>query len=182
MIVYQVALHYASSSAHCCSKRRQIRLWDNTNQLLTVFQTLQSIEVLHATLKLVPSSPFITLLQTGARSFVVWAILLPYQDTRLTVGLPFILFAWPIGDVIRYSYYILNTFNAVPYLLTWCRYSAFIILYWFGVFGELILMYNALPYIRKRQTLYYKLPNPYNISFYLDYFLIMVMTLYTPCK
>lgn len=179
-ILYQVGIYFASPSS--CRKLNYQKLWDKTSVYVTFFQTLQLIEVIHAALRLIPSSPFIALLQTGARTFVVWAIVIPYKEPKISIGLPFILSSWSIAEVLRYSYYALSTINKVPYFLTWCRYSLFLVLYWFGFSGEMILMYKALPMIKRKHPFSLKLPNPYNVSFYPDYFLSLVMLLYTPCK
>lgn len=174
--MYEVVLHFKSG------KLNYPRLWENARLPITIFQTLQLIEVVHAAIKFVPSNPFTTFMQIISRIIVVWAIVVPIKETRVSVGIPLILTAWSIAEITRYLYYALNLINLVPYFLTWCRYSFFLILYPVGVSGELILMYAALPYIQKRQLLYFKLPNPYNISFYSDWVLIAIMLSYIPCK
>ncbi len=49
------------------------------------------------------------------------------------MGVLLVCFAWSVTEVVRYSYYAFNILGFVPYLLTWCRYSLFIILYPLGV-------------------------------------------------
>lgn len=163
------------------------RLWEKASLPITIFQTLQLIEVVHAAIKFVPSNPVTTFIQIISRIIVVWAIVVPIKETRSSIGIPLILTAWSIAEMTRYLYYALNLISSrapylMPYLLTWCRYSFFMILYPIGVSGELILMYTALPYIRRRQLLYFKMPNPYNVSFYSDWLLIAIMLSYIPCK
>ena len=60
---------------------------------------------------------------------------------------------WSIAEVIRYSFYLLKEFGIEIRLLTWLRYSAFIVLYPFGVAGELLTIWSALPVIKKRKLL-----------------------------
>ena len=50
-----------------------------------------------------------------------------------------VLVAWTLSETIRYPYYLTNLLNAKVPLLTWLRYSAFIILYPVGGLGEALL-------------------------------------------
>ncbi|KAK1385928.1 hypothetical protein POM88_023663 [Heracleum sosnowskyi] len=63
----------------------------------------------------------------------------------------FIIFvAWCTTEVVRYPNYALNCFGTSPYVLTYLRYTLFIVLYPTGFVGELWLMYKALPFIKKK--------------------------------
>ena len=55
------------------------------------------------------------------------------------------LFAWTLTEIIRYSYYTLNLMNTNVGIITWLRYTLFIVLYPIGVTGELLCYYFALP-------------------------------------
>ncbi|XP_053205609.1 very-long-chain (3R)-3-hydroxyacyl-CoA dehydratase hpo-8-like [Panonychus citri] len=156
------------------------KLYQEVRLPLLFFQTLQLIEVIHAAIKLVPSSPVTTFLQIISRIVVCWCIVEPIPQTRSSIGLKLILGAWGLAETTRYLYYALNIISLVPGILTWCRYSFFLVLYPTGVSGELLLMYAALPYIKKQELLFYKLPNPLNISFYSDYAVMAFMASYIP--
>ena len=140
------------------------------------------IEVLHCLVGLVPSSAFQTFIQIISRLIVVWGILHPVPETRISYGVPLILLAWPLAETTRYLYYALNIYNVVPYLLTWARYSLFIILYPTGVLGELLIMGKSFNYIKERLLWSITLPNFANVSFYYHIALILVMLSYIPCK
>ncbi|RWS17267.1 ptpla domain protein-like protein [Dinothrombium tinctorium] len=156
------------------------QLWKQVELPLTIFQTLQLIEVLHCIIRLVPSSPFTTFIQIASRLIVVWGILKPVAETQTSIGVPLIVGSWSVAEITRYLYYALNLINCIPYFLTWCRYTFFTFLYPSGVSGELILMYTALPYIARRQIYSYQLPNPFNISFQYNLALILLMLSYIP--
>ena len=87
---------------------------------------------------------------------------------------------WSIAEIIRYSYYIAKESDHEIRILTWLRYSAFIILYPFGVTGELLTIWQALPLIRKQKILRYPMPNTYNFSFDLPSTLYIYLLLYFP--
>jgi len=42
-------------------------------------------------------------------------------QSRVSIGVPMLLIAWSITEVIRYSFYALNLINAVPSVLIWMR-------------------------------------------------------------
>ncbi|KAG5578637.1 hypothetical protein H5410_058771 [Solanum commersonii] len=72
-----------------------------------------------------------------------------------------ILFCYSM-QVIRYSHYALSCIGSPPYLITYLRYTAFILLYPVGVGpGEIWLMYQALPFIKTRNLYADTLPFSY---------------------
>ncbi|XP_075490852.1 uncharacterized protein LOC142529260 [Primulina tabacum] len=71
-------------------------------------------------------------------------------------------FAWSLSEVIRYSHYALNLTGSTSKWITLMRYNAFIFLYPIGVFpGEMWLMYEALPFIKKKKLYADHLPFSY---------------------
>lgn len=150
--------------------------------LLMWFQTIQMLEVLHCMVGFVKSSWFQTLMQILSRIIIVWAALVPFPETRQTIGLDMILWAWPLAETTRYIYYALNLMKLNLYVVTWARYTFFIVLYPLGVSGELLILYKLMQ-LSKRTGIYdYKLPNSFNISFYGDVAIILLILTYVPCK
>lgn len=150
--------------------------------LLMWFQTIQMLEVLHCILGLVKSSAFQTFMQIISRIIIVWVALVPNPETRQTIGLDMIFWAWPLAETTRYIYYALNLMKLNLYIVTWARYTFFIVLYPLGVSGELLILYKLMQ-LSKRTGIYdYKLPNPLNISFYGDIAIILLILTYVPCK
>jgi len=156
------------------------RLWNNVQVPLAIFQTLQLIEVVHCIVGLVPSNPIITFEQIISRILVVWGVALPFASSRDSFGIFLITGSWSLAEITRYLYYALNIINVVPYLLTWCRYSFFLVLYPSGVTGELLTIYASLNEIAKNPNLSLALPNVLNISVHYDIILMGIMLLYIP--
>ncbi|XP_054161032.1 very-long-chain (3R)-3-hydroxyacyl-CoA dehydratase hpo-8-like [Oppia nitens] len=154
--------------------------YDRVQLSLTIFQSLQLIEVGHCLVRLVPSNAFQTFVQIFSRLVVVWGILLPVADSRTSIGVPMLLIAWSLAEMTRYMYYALNIYDQVPYVLTWLRYTLFIVLYPLGVSGELLTMVAAIPYIRDSGLYSLSLPNFANFSFYYHYGLVAIMLGYIP--
>lgn len=82
-------------------------------------------QVLNVALGYVRSNLMVTFLQVMSRVIVVCGVLWATPTAPLSYGLPMLLIAWSVTEVIRYSFYALNIIGAVPYLLIWCRYELF---------------------------------------------------------
>lgn len=111
---------------------------------------------------------------------IVCGVLLPTPTGPASPGLPLALIAWSITEVIRYLYYALNLLGAVPYLLVWCRYTFFTVLYPVGVTGELLCLYAAQSYVAKSKLWSLEMPNNLNVTFSYHYVLLFTMLLYIP--
>ena len=70
--------------------------------------------------------------------------------------------------------------SAVPYWLTWLRYSMFIVLYPLGFGGELGQIIAALPFIAAHRPFSIEMPNAANFSFELHSYLLVCIALYAP--
>lgn len=154
--------------------------WRVVETVLTLFQTLQFIEVAHCVVGLVPSSAAQTAMQIFSRLLVVWGVLRPVADARQSIGFPLLMTAWSIAETSRYIYYALNLYDAVPYILTWIRYTFFIALYPMGVTGELLCILATLGHYARTEQYSLLMPNPLNISFHFNWFLIGIMFSYIP--
>ena len=68
----------------------------------------------------------------------------------------------------------------VPYPLLWLRYSAFLVLYPFGVGSEMTMARLAMPVIRDRGLLTLRMPNALNYSFDYYWFCWLAVACYLP--
>lgn len=172
-------MHFLATSGKGSNFRA---LWEHCSTVIATFQTIQLIEVLHAAIRFVPSSPVTTFIQILSRLVLVWGVLVPIPAARSSLGVPLLLVAWSIAECTRYFYYGFHLYDSAPHLATWLRYTLFIVLYPMGVSGELLTTYAALPTISAAKMWSIELPNPYNISFYYDYVLVLFMLSYLHCK
>jgi very-long-chain (3R)-3-hydroxyacyl-CoA dehydratase len=154
-------------------------LWGAVEIPLKIFQTAAVMEVVHAAVRIVPSNVFLTLFQVLSRIFALWGVLNISSPSQTCLGVPLLLFAWTITEIIRYSYYVLHLVGFSK-LIEWFRYTLFIVLYPIGVTGELICIYYALSFVRERSMWSIKMPNAFNLTFDYQYFLIGVMLMYIP--
>lgn len=123
-------------------------VFDKTQLLLTCVQCGAVVEVVNAILGVVKSPVITTTAQVFLRLLIVLGILQVLPDSPANTHWAYIslLLAWSITEVIRYSYYASHLIDskAVPYWLTWLRYSAFYILYPVGVASEMTMIYLSL--------------------------------------
>ncbi|KAF6776479.1 hypothetical protein AHF37_04273 [Paragonimus kellicotti] len=149
--------------------------------LLRIFQTLGLLEILHASVRLVKSSPVTTALQLFSRVFVVWGILFLIPTVKYsTIAVPLILVSWCCAEILRYVFYALHICNSLPQAIIWLRYSAFMLLYPTGITGELIFMYRAVQHLHQRSLYKLAMPNVWNISLDYKWFVIAVLLSYIP--
>ena len=151
-------------------------IYEETLLILEYCQYGASLEILHSLLRLVKSSFFATAIQILGRIAIV--AILQYYKSSVSIGYLLLSFAWSLIEIIRYPYYILSLVKGenksfdIPYILIWCRYSFFIVLYPIGVSGEMITIWNSRKDFEK-----YKLGSKYSVS---D-LVYPVYILYVPC-
>ncbi|XP_071452115.1 very-long-chain (3R)-3-hydroxyacyl-CoA dehydratase hpo-8 [Hetaerina americana] len=155
-------------------------LWESVRLPLIIFQNAAVLEILHAALGFVHSNVLITTLQVFSRVMAVCGVLIPFEESQQSFGFVFLIFAWTITEIIRYSYYAINIVGNVPYFIIWCRYTFFIILYPIGASGEVISMYYAQDSVAHSKMFTVEMPNILNVTFSYRYFLLINMFLYLP--
>lgn len=154
--------------------------YEETEVWLDVFQTAAVLEIVHAAIGLVRSPIATTIIQVFSRVAVLWLVLHPVAEARASIGVPMLLVAWSITEVIRYAFYALNIFKAVPQFLVFLRYTLFIVLYPLGASGELFVVFASLPYVYQRSLYSLAMPNVFNMSFSFYWFLVAMMLTYIP--
>ncbi|KAI1696667.1 protein tyrosine phosphatase-like protein, PTPLA domain-containing protein [Ditylenchus destructor] len=157
------------------------QLYKNVEFELQIFQTAAILEIFHSMIGLVRSPLGITLAQVFSRIIVVWLILFKVESSRSSIGVPMLLVAWSVTEVIRYSFYALTLLKNVPFLLTWMRYTLFIVLYPLGASGEVITMISALPEIAEMKHFTFSgMPSGLNLGLVFYCFVIILCLAYIP--
>ena len=138
---------------------------DDVDKALKVFQTLAFLEVFHAAIGIVKSNVVQTLVQVCSRVYIVWLIVDKVPASKSSPGIPLLLVAWTVTEIVRYSFYALQLVSCPVYVITWLRYTLFIILYPMGVLGEMWTVYSAQPVILEKAVFSAAMPNIANMSF-----------------
>jgi len=116
--------------------------------IILIFQIISLIEVYHAHKKWTSSSPFLTFVQIGARLFILSLVyVIIYQFLFRDLGyfdeIIIVMFhVWCIAEIIRYAYYVTQLFRKENKIITWLRYSAFILCYPIGLICEFFVMFT----------------------------------------
>ena len=90
------------------------------------------------------------------------------------------LFAWCLTEIIRYFYYTLSLIDFNIGLITWLRYTLFIVLYPMGVSGEMWCYFDSLAYWKTSSMFKIALPNAWNFTFSPYVMTIMILLAYAP--
>lgn len=157
-----------------------LKIYLKVETLLKISQTVALLEIIHCIVKIVPSSPVLTGFQVMSRLFVLWLVTDLVPSTQKAPGVVLYLVCWTVTEIVRYSYYVLNLIGSVPYVIMWCRYTFFFVLYPLGVAGELITIYYSLSVVKETGILSLPMPNLINFGFSYHVFLIFVMLCYIP--
>ncbi|PWV17301.1 putative protein tyrosine phosphatase [Trypanosoma cruzi] len=159
LILFKVVNHVASGK----------NVWDVyplIARLLLVFQGGAVMEIIHAMLGLVRSPVLTTFMQVSSRLIVLFGSLrIGPTDSRHSPFFTQMVVAWSLSEIIRYAFYATNLLDFKPKILTWLRYTAFMLLYPVGISGEVGCFYKALPYIKANKPWSMELPNRYNWTF-----------------
>ncbi|BBN12972.1 very-long-chain (3R)-3-hydroxyacyl-CoA dehydratase [Marchantia polymorpha subsp. ruderalis] len=119
--------------------------------LVRALQLAAFLEFLHASFGLVRSGALTSLMQWGGRTHVLLAVIAKLPEAQVLPSVFIVFTAWSISEVIRYPQYALSSLGACPRWLVWLRYTAFILLYPAGIYGEMNAMYISLKPIADRQ-------------------------------
>jgi len=136
-------------------------LYEELGCHVKLVQTAAILEIVHAAIGIVRSNPMIVAVQIASRLAVVWLPIHFIAAAQTSPGMTIMLFAWCLTEMVRYSYYAVNLVNLNIGVLTWLRYTLFIVLYPMGVSGEMWCYISALPFLPKGM----EMPNPYNFTF-----------------
>ena len=150
-------------------------IYNETHVILEYCQYGAILEIIHSILKIVKSSVLATAIQIFGRCAIV--AILQYFKNSVSIGYLLLSFAWPSIEIIRYPYYLFNSFKnekktfEIPYILIWCRYSFFIVLYPIGVSGEMISLFYSREDLDKYSN---------NNHFKLSYIIYIFYLFYVP--
>lgn len=128
-------------------------------------QALQYLEFLNALVGFTKGSALFPLLQVTGRNFVLFAIIHSESRTQEMPVIFMLFLVWSLAELVRYPYYLIGLLKKDIALLTWLRYSVWIVLYPLGVLCEGTILLRSLPLFEESKRYTFKLPNKYNFTF-----------------
>jgi len=155
-------------------------VYRDCSDILRLFQVGAYLEVVHNLTGLVKGNPVITASQITSRCVIACIVTDNFLAARESAAYVTMLFAWTLTEMVRYTFYALSVIDIKLALVTWLRYTLFIVLYPLGAGSELVTMYSAMPDIKKSSILTLAMPNQFNATFSLYYALIIFALMYPP--
>ncbi|XP_047256588.1 very-long-chain (3R)-3-hydroxyacyl-CoA dehydratase PASTICCINO 2A isoform X2 [Capsicum annuum] len=156
-------------------------VYDAVEKPLLFAQTAAFLEVLHSLVGLVRSPVSATLPQITSRLYVTWGILWSFPEVRSHILVSSLVISWSITEIIRYSFFgTREAFGSAPSWLLWLRYSTFLLMYPAGIISEVVLIYNALSYMKESGKYAVRMPNKWNFSFDYYYASLVGLAIYVP--
>jgi very-long-chain (3R)-3-hydroxyacyl-CoA dehydratase len=147
---------------------------------LYFFQTLAVLEIVNAATGIVRANVVTTTVQVLSRVQIL-LITLIIPDVNESSGMIAMITAWGLVEVVRYLYLALNMFGIAPKFLTWLRYSLFYVLYPLGVYGEMKVLFDALPELTSSDYFSVRMPNSWNFEFsFSGYIWVLLHVIYLP--
>ncbi|XP_056633523.1 very-long-chain (3R)-3-hydroxyacyl-CoA dehydratase [Diorhabda sublineata] len=146
-------------------------VYDSVGPFMCFMQLIQCLEILHPLFGYVKGGMLMPCLQIQGRLFVLLANL--DQERRIQVmPVTFYLFlTWCAIEVIRYPYYMSQLYQKQNKVLTWLRYTAWIILYPVGFSCEAVVLFRNLIFVEDSGKWSMSLPNALNFTFHYSVFL-----------
>jgi very-long-chain (3R)-3-hydroxyacyl-CoA dehydratase len=106
------------------------QLYAATGTVLIYLCLAALLEVVHAAVGLVRSSPVVTFFQVFVRIVATCLVLGYVPEAQKCIGYPFLLLAFCSVEVIRYPYYAAGILGFNLYPLLWLRYFHLFVIYY----------------------------------------------------
>ncbi|CAG9534478.1 unnamed protein product [Cercopithifilaria johnstoni] len=138
--------------------------WQDNANMIKIATALQLIDVAHALIGFTKGSYRVGLMQVCGRLAFLY-IIDGCPDVQNSLTTFILIIAYFSIEIFRYPYYAVSSLKIEISLLTWLRYSAWMLLYPIGLFLEGVTMYRSIPYYYRTEKYSVKLPNIANIGF-----------------
>ncbi|XP_060523846.1 very-long-chain (3R)-3-hydroxyacyl-CoA dehydratase isoform X2 [Cylas formicarius] len=153
--------------------------YDTIGKAMCFIQLLQVLEVMHPLFGYVKGGIMMPFMQVVGRLFVLFAMVECEPRIQKMPVVFYLLLVWSSIEVIRYPYYMTQLINKEQYLLTWLRYSAWIILYPLGFVCEAMIIFRNMIYVHSSHKWSVTMPNSLNFTFdfllFLRIYLLLVL-------
>jgi len=117
--------------------------WEAVSVPLRLFQDLACMEVVHSMVGMTSTHWMTVAIQVASRVLLVEAIAY-VPEAQSNVFIYGLLLCWGVTEMVRYSFYALKLLGREVPLLTWLRYTLFLVLYPAGVTSELFCVYGVV--------------------------------------
>ncbi|CAG9856531.1 unnamed protein product [Phyllotreta striolata] len=155
------------------------KVYESVGPAMCFMQLLQGLEILHPMFGYVKGGVLMPFLQIIGRLFVL-IVNLDNEPRIQVMPLTFYLFlTWTAIEIIRYPYYMSQLYKKENKILTWIRYTAWIVLYPIGFTCETVILFRNLIFVEQSGKWSFPLPNSLNFAFHYATFLRIYLLFFT---
>ncbi|XP_061671707.1 very-long-chain (3R)-3-hydroxyacyl-CoA dehydratase-like [Syngnathoides biaculeatus] len=130
-------------------------------------QMMAVLEVINPLLGLVKTGFFPAMIQVAGRNVILFVVFGCLDEMQTKSVVFFVFYLWSTIEVFRYPFYMLACIGMEWKLLTWLRYSLWILLYPLGVVAEAVAVIQSLSIFDATQL--FSLPLPALLGHYLSF-------------
>jgi len=134
-------------------------------------QAIAVMEIIHPLIGFTKGGWLAPFIQFLARNFILFVVINFNRHIQTSSIVPCILLIWSFIELFRYPYYGMRLLNKPNRVLTWLRYTLWIVLYPLGAILEGMVAYKSIEYYRSTRSLSLTLPNKLNFAFNFAFFL-----------
>ena len=147
---------------------------------MMMLQAIAVMEVLHPAFGAVKGGVLAPLMQFLGRGFVLFIVIVPHSDLQSHAAIWWLFGTWSFSEFLRYPYYMLRSYDREWGIVTYVRYTAWIVLYPMGFVCEGYIMLESLAFFDRSGRFTLQLPNAANMSFNFPAFLRLYMLAFLP--
>ncbi|CAF3319614.1 unnamed protein product [Rotaria socialis] len=140
-------------------------------------QSLSVLEIVHPLIGFTKGDWFSPLMQCFGRNLILFIVINFNQQIKLSPFISYLFLVWSFVELYRYPYYGIRLLNKDNRIITWLRYTIWIILYPLGAFIEGVIVYKSIDYYHSNGYFSLALPNKINFSFNFALFLRIYLVL-----
>lgn len=137
----------------------------NVGNAVKFCQLMQYLEVMHPMFRYTGGSSLNAFLRVTERNFILFFMIDAEVRMQTKPLILLLLLCWSIGECIRYPYYVLAMVRCENGLMTWLRFTMWILLYPVdAILGGVVVLRNV-PYFEETQKFTIVMPNKWNSAF-----------------
>ncbi|XP_045450360.1 very-long-chain (3R)-3-hydroxyacyl-CoA dehydratase [Melitaea cinxia] len=153
--------------------------YEHVGPAVKFLQLMMYLEVMHPLFGYTKGGVLVPFMQVSGRAFILF-VLIDSEPRMQTKPVVFYLFLmWSTIEIVRYPFYITQIYKKNIYILTWLRYTMWIPLYPLGILCESIVILRSIPYFEETQRFTISLPNEWNFTFDMPFYLRLYLLLLT---
>jgi len=126
---------------------------------------MQVLEIIHPLMGFTKTSVPTACLQIGGRALILFGVIQAEERLHGESAVFWLFYFWALAEVFRYPFYMLQLYDRKVYVVTWLRYSMWILLYPLGIASECVVIFSAITYFVETGRYSIGLPNAWNFTF-----------------